>query len=809
MLQELLALATATDSKAENVGLGVRSPAITGVSHDALWRAMTASIREPARFMTCSGVSIKECGGFVQRTLTAGSETYLENIYVDEPSCEIAYRKLVNGSETDVERVVTLRTHPLQLEFHQRNKADGFRVEWGMPKAAPLGTVEAFVREARRTDSTVPTTVGYGITSDPIRDCSFDSLCSAVELAIKEPWRVIAVDQASCECRDCEGFVQRRMRLTATGETVVERVTVKEGRGEVTYNKCDANGTPGATERVLAIRQPLRLEFYERNARSGLRLDWKAPFATASDTFTNIVQLARKLQQKSSDVVGMGVASKPLAGVSQDAAWRAMLYAMRSPAECGLKVDSVSVKDEQGRMRRSMRLLSKPGCPTVTDCIRANDTAQEIAYRPVVGGQEGEEERVFALRTEPLRFEMFCRNVRDGMRLDWQAPRAVATQVFDSTAAVAQRGQGAALGEKPGPKVGMGWTSPEITGTTFDGLWAAMIIKARNPAKFMDVSDVVVVDRPGFLARSMTVNATKARVEEHVYANERSGEMIYRLVDPASKRETEDERVMAVKESPLRMEFFHRHVSDGYRCYWQAPVEKVQGMLQELLALATATDGKAGNVGLGVRSPAITGVSHDALWRAMTASIREPARFMACSSVSIKECGGFVQRTLTAGSETYLENIYVNEPSCEIAYRKLVNGSETDLERVVALRTHPLQIEFHQRNKADGFRVQWDMPKEAPLGTVEAFVREAKSTDRSAPTTVGYGVTSDPIRDCSFDSLFAAVELSIREPWRVIAVDQAACEVQDCQGYVQRRMKLSATGEMVVERVTVSEERGV
>merc|ERR1712062_784701 len=85
----------------------------------------------------------------------------------------------------------------------------------------------------------------------------------------------------------------------------------------------------------------------------------------------------------------------------------------------------------------------------------------------------------------------------------------------------------------------------------------------------MDVSNVSVADRPGFLARSMTINPTGANVTEHIYANERQGEIIYRIVDPKTKRETDDERVIAVKEGPLRMEFFHRHVSDGYRSYWE------------------------------------------------------------------------------------------------------------------------------------------------------------------------------------------------------------------------------------------------
>ena len=71
----------------------------------------------------------------------------------------------------------------------------------------------------------------------------------------------------------------------------------------------------------------------------------------------------------------------------------------------------------------------------------------------------------------------------------------------------------------------------------------------------MDVSDVTVVDRPGYLARSMIINPTGKRVEEHIYASERKGEMIYRLVDPQTKSETDDERVIAVKEGPLRMSF--------------------------------------------------------------------------------------------------------------------------------------------------------------------------------------------------------------------------------------------------------------
>ena len=439
MVQELVDYAAKTEGKGGVVGLGIRSEEIKGVSHDSLWRSMTESIREPARFFACSDVSLLECKGFVQRKITANGETYLENIYCDEPSCEIVFRKLVNGSETSVERVVALRTHPLQLEFHQRNVADGFRVQWDMPKSAPLASVEAFVREAQRKDGAQPTTVSYGITSDPIREVSYDSLFAAVDLSIKEPWRAIDVDQAGCSVEDCDGYTLRKMKLRATGEKVVERITINEEMGSVTYNKCDPSGRPGDVERVLAIHTPLRLEFFERSARSGLRVDWKAPYGVARETFSNLVQLAKQVQSSSSDVVGYGLASKPVTGTNQDALWKAMLYAMRKPAECGLKVDGVSVRDMSGYMQRTMRLLEKSGSPTVTDNIRVIESAQEITYRPVVNGAESEEERVFALRADPLRLEMFCRHSRDEMRLDWQAPRSICVPIFDATVAAAQR----------------------------------------------------------------------------------------------------------------------------------------------------------------------------------------------------------------------------------------------------------------------------------------------------------------------------------------------------------------------------------
>jgi len=109
-----------------------------------------------------------------------------------------------------------------------------------------------------------------------------------------------------------------------------------------------------------------------------------------------------------------------------------------------------------------------------------------------------------------------------------------------------------------------GGISPAVTTCSFERLWATIGYIARCPQKFMDVSNVTVAERQGFIARGMTINPTGKRVEEHIYANEYTKEMIYRSVDAGTEQETDEERVMAARVSPLRIEVFCRHKSDGY-----------------------------------------------------------------------------------------------------------------------------------------------------------------------------------------------------------------------------------------------------
>merc|ERR1719216_302707 len=193
---------------------------------------------------------------------------------------------------------------------------------------------------------------------------------------------------------------------------------------------------------------------------------------------------------------------------------------------------------------------------------------------------ELDEERVVAIKKNPLRLEFCHRNKNDGSRSFWQAPVAAVEKLVTDTVDYATKAS-------PSATIGMGWSSPEITTATYDGLWKALVYKARNPEKFMDVTNVVVVDRPGYLKRSKTITATNQRVTEHIYTKEREGEMVYRMVDQSTRAELEEERVVAVKKDPLRLEFFHRHSVDGYRSFWQAPVAVVQKLVNDTIDFAT------------------------------------------------------------------------------------------------------------------------------------------------------------------------------------------------------------------------------
>merc|ERR1719216_190429 len=263
---------------------------------------------------------------------------------------------------------------------------------------------------------------------------------------------------------------------------------------------------------------------------------------------------------------------------------------------------------------------------------------------------ELDEERVVAIKKNPLRLEFSHRNKNDGSRSFWQAPVAAVEKLVTETVDYATKASQSST-------IGMGWSSPEITTATYDGLWKALAYKARNPDLFMDVTNVTLEEGPGYLKRSKTITATNQRVTEHIYAKEREGEMIYRMVDQNTKAELGEERVVAVKKDPLRLEFFHRHSVDGYRSFCQAPVTIVQKLVNDTIDFATKGS-VSPTIGMGWTSPEITTATYDGLWRALIYKARNPQKFMEVTNVVVDDRPGFLVRfmTITASNQRVTEH---------------------------------------------------------------------------------------------------------------------------------------------------------
>merc|ERR1719240_2593971 len=137
--------------------------------------------------------------------------------------------------------------------------------------------------------------------------------------------------------------------------------------------------------------------------------------------------------------------------------------------------------------------------------------------------------------------------------------------------------------------VGFGWKSKEFT-CSHDAVFEALQFKARNPDKFMDVTDVKVLDEAGYLSRTMTIKATGKTVSERIILNPLVGEVIFQPVNPETGRLEHEERVIAVHDEPNHLEFYQRDAVDGMRTPWAVPITVVQGAATEVIAVAMKLD---------------------------------------------------------------------------------------------------------------------------------------------------------------------------------------------------------------------------
>merc|ERR1712048_1109236 len=283
---------------------------------------------------------------------------------------------------------------------------------------------------------------------------------------------------------------------------------------------------------------------------------------------------------------------------------------------------------------------------------------------------------------QPLCLEFYSRSVSTGARLHWAAPVAPLQAMMPKLVQ---------FGGSSQQVVGQGWTSPAITETTAESLCAALDNCTRNPQNYKDVSNVVCTDGAGFLVRRMTINATGKTVEEHIRSDKIKGELTFRLMDMYTKQEVGEERVIALRMQPLRLEFYSRSVSTGARLHWAAPVAPLQAMMPKLVQFGGSSQQV---VGQGWTSPAITETTAESLWAALDNCTRNPQNYKDVSNVVCTDGAGFLVRrmTINATGKTVEEHIRSDKIKGELTFRlmDMYTKQEVGEERVIALRMQPL-----------------------------------------------------------------------------------------------------------------------
>merc|ERR1712032_846048 len=144
----------------------------------------------------------------------------------------------------------------------------------------------------------------------------------------------------------------------------------------------------------------------------------------------------------------------------------------------------------------------------------------------------------------------------------------------------------------------------------------------------------------------------------------------------------------------------------------------------------------------------------------------------------------------------------------EIVLRDVIDGQEQPTEQAIILRAHPVELGVCERNVKSGFRVHSQILKQDASVLMDGLISAAKQAMKTAPTTVGLGITSAPIHCATYDAVITAIERTIRQPWLVMGVDEQGFKGEDKAGFYERTMRVKATGQVVTDQVKVNEEDG-
>jgi len=206
------------------------------------------------------------------------------------------------------------------------------------------------------------------------------------------------------------------------------------------------------------------------------------------------------------------------------------------------------------------RVVQRLGCKEERDRVTLNEEGGEVSY-----GEEGAGvERVVAILKNPLRYEIYQRNVRDKMRVEWSLPCDVAQKTMSRMVKLARE-----IEESASDVVGYGMVSHPMTSSR-DKLWRAMLSFLSRPADCgMPVDEVSIQQKNGYVVRSMRMIHTNKFSTDNIHINEAAQEIIYRSVEGGV--ESTDERVLSLRTQPLRCEIHCRNVATQIRVYWKAP----------------------------------------------------------------------------------------------------------------------------------------------------------------------------------------------------------------------------------------------
>ena len=342
-----------------------------------------------------------ECDCLIERKFS--STWSRQHVHVREEEWAVVYRDVVDGKESKTECVIVLRAQSWEIEMCDRNELSGFRAHPSIPKSETSVLTDLMTKSVKKLMVEPSATVGLGLCSYATHDVFYDSLFTPFELSTLQPWLVRLAKESDCTVTDCGSHV-KLVVTRGNGKLEKDLVTLNEQKGEVTFVEEGYD-----VEYVMVILKNVYCyEIHQRNIRDKARAAFGLRSVVVKDTMSAMVKLARQIDESASDVVGYGMVSHPMTS-SRDKLLRAMLSFLSRSADCGMLVDGVSFQEKAGYMMRSMRLILTN--KVLTDNIWVNEVAQEIIFRSVKGGVEDIEERVLALRTEPLRCQIHCREV--------------------------------------------------------------------------------------------------------------------------------------------------------------------------------------------------------------------------------------------------------------------------------------------------------------------------------------------------------------------------------------------------------------